>query len=198
MTAGLITLGILVGLSFVPVGVRASYDADGVALHLIIGPLHFQVYPGNHRTQKKRSVATKGKTGAQASKGSAKTGGSLNDLVPILHVAWDLLRDFKRKLRVDRLEFKLVLAGEDPCDLSVNYGRAWAALGNLMPGLESFLCIRKRNLEIQCDYLAERTTVFLLVDLTMTIGRLLCLAVRYGFRSFIEYHKLLKIRKGGA
>lgn len=198
MSAVLGVLCVLLGLAALPVGVRARYDAGGALLQLIVGPFRFKLYPGNTSGAKNRSTTVKRKSGTRATQSSSNQGGGLNDLLPILRVVWELLKDFKRKLRVDRLEFKLVLAGEDPCDLSINYGRAWAALGNLMPRLESFLLIRRRNLEIECDYLAERTTVFLLVDLTISVGRLLVLAVRHGLRGLIEYRKLHKIRKGGA
>lgn len=198
MIVWLIVLGVLGGFLLLPIGVRATYNTDGALLQLLVGPLRFQLYPGKNVAKKNNTAVAKEKSGAQSSKGTISTGGSLNDFLPVFRVVWSLLQDFKRKLRVDRLEFKLVLAGDDPYDLSVNYGRAWAALGNLMPRLESFLCIRKRNLEIECDYLAEQTRVFVLIDLTMTIGRLLELAVRHGCRGLIEYHKLLKIRKGGA
>lgn len=198
MIAVLCVLGALLGLAVLPVGVRACYGANGALLQLKVGPLYIKLYPENKSSQENKTATGKEKSGKQASSNSTNAGGGLNDLLPILRVVWDLLRDFKRKLRVDRLEFKLVLAGEDPCDLSVNYGRAWAALGNLMPRLERSLTIRRRNLEVECDYLAERTTVFLLVDLTITVGRLFGLAANYGLRGLIEYRKLLKIRKGGA
>ena len=81
------------------------------------------------------------------------------------------------------LRLRLTLAGEDPCDLAVNYGRAWAALGNLMPNLERALVIRKRDVEIQCDFQAEETTVVFAMDLTVTLGRLLGLALGYGLRA---------------
>ena len=198
MIAGVIAFCVLIGVLLIPVGVNASYDSDGAFLRLIIGPLRLQLYPGNRRTNKKRKSGNKTTASSETSKRSAKTGGSFSELEPFLRIIYDLLCDFRRKLRVDRLEFKLVLAGEDPCDLSVNYGRAWAALGNVMPQLERFWVIRKRNLDIVCDYLADETTVTLLIDLTMTVGRLLCLAIRYGLRGLIEYRKLLNIRKGGA
>ena len=198
MIAGVIAFCVLIGVLLIPVGVNASYDSDGAFLRLIVGPLRLQLYPGNQRTNKKRKSGNKTTASSKTSKRSAKTGGSFSELEPILRIIYDLLCDFRGKLRVDRLEFKLVLAGEDPCDLSVNYGRAWAALGNVMPQLERFLVIRKRNLDIVCDYLADETTVTLLIDLTMTVGRLLCLAIRYGLHGLIEYRKLLNIRKGGA
>ena len=38
-------------------------------------------------------------------------------------------------------------------------------------------------MEIQCDFQAEETTVVFAMDLTMTLGRLLGLALGYGLRA---------------
>ena len=196
MTALIYVLAVLLGLSLIPVGLRASYDEDGAALQLLVGPFHIQLYPEKVKRTKKKTTRTK--KSSTRSAGKTKKGGNISDFYPIVEIVLEFLNDFRRKLRVDRLTLKIVLAGEDPCDLSVNYGRAWAALGNLMPQLDRFLHIRKRDLDIACNYIAERTTVLFGADITITIGRLLLIAVRHGFRGLFEYFKLLKTKKGGA
>ena len=90
------------------------------------------------------------------------------------------------------------MAGGDPCDLAVNYGKAWAALGNLQPLLERVLVIQKRNIELECDFVAPTTLVTARVDITMTLGRLLALVAVAGFRAVKELLKIMKKRKGGA
>ena len=97
-----------------------------------------------------------------------------------------------------RLELKLVMAGEDPCDLAVNYGRAWASAGNIMPLLDGLLVIKKRDVDISCDFEAESTTVYFRADATILLGRLLGLALRYGFRAIKLFIKINDKRKGGA
>ena len=109
-----------------------------------------------------------------------------------------MLGAFRRKLRVNVLELKLILAGDDPCDLAVNYGKAWAALGNLLPRLERVFVIKKRDLEVECDFTANETLVTARLDLTITLGRLLALGVVYGIRALITFLKIKKKRKGGA
>ena len=90
------------------------------------------------------------------------------------------------------------MAAEDPCDLAVNYGRAWAAVGNLMPRLEKIFVIQKRNIEVECDFTAEDTRVIARLDLTITLGRLVSLAAVYAVRAIKEYLKFRNKRKGGA
>ena len=90
------------------------------------------------------------------------------------------------------------MAADDPCDLAVNYGRAWTALGNLLPMLDNLLVIKKRDLEIECDFIADETLVIAGADITITVGKTLGLLGRYGFRAVKEFIKLKNKRKGGA
>ncbi len=94
------------------------------------------------------------------------------------------------------MELKLIMAGDDPCDLAVNYGKAWAAVGNILPRLEAIFVIKKRNVEVECDFTASETTIYVLADITMTLGRLLGIAVKYGIRALRAYLRLRKKRKG--
>ena len=122
----------------------------------------------------------------------------MTDFIPLVRVILDLLIDFKRKIQVRLLELKVTLAGGDPCDLAVNYGRAWAALGNLEPQLDRFFIIKKKDMQVQCDFEADTTLIVARLDLTITVGRLLRLVCCYGFRGIREYLKIMKSRKGGA
>lgn len=209
----LIALGILTALAILPLGVSAQYESGGVLVRLILGPVKLILYPRPHSPpkkekkpkEKKQEEKTSEKETQEASAPVKKKeasgdpqGGDWKDFLPLFRVAMDFLGNFRRKLRVRDLEMKLILAGDDPCDLAVNYGRTWAALGNLMPKLERFLVIRKRNLEVECDFTSEKTLVFVRLELTITLGRLLGLAVVYGIRGLREYLKISKKRKGGA
>lgn len=209
----LIALGILTALAILPLGVSAQYDSGGALVRLILGPVKLILYPRPHSPpkkekkpkEKKQEEKTSEKKTQEVSAPDKKKeasgdpqGGDWKDFLPLFRVAMDFLGNFRRKLRVRDLEMKLILAGDDPCDLAVNYGRAWAALGNLMPKLERFLVIRKRNLEVECDFTSEKTLVFVRLELTITLGRLLGLAVVYGIRGLREYLKISKKRKGGA
>ena len=202
----LIVLGIAALLAVLPLGVRVRYDCDGAVVKVLAGPVRILIYPrpkkekpkkeGKKPAEKKPKQQT-GKSAAEASE-KKKSGGSLTDFLPLVKLALELLNDFRRKLRVDYLELKLVLAGDDPCDLAVNYGRAWAALGNLLPRLRRVLVIRKRDLKAECDVTEESTLVTAGLDITITLGKLMALALRYGIRALKEFLSISKKRKGGA
>ena len=207
----LIALGIIVLLAILPLGACVKYNADGPLVKIIAGPIRFTVFPMKKKEKKPKEEKEKkqkkaepelaaqetGKT-AQKQEEKKEKGGSLIDFLPLVQVALDLLGDFRRKLRLNRLELKLIMAGDDPCDLAVNYGRAWAAVGNLFPLLERAFVIKKRDIEVECDFTASETLVIARLDITITLGRLIALAVRYGIRALREYLKIMKLRKGGA
>lgn len=195
----IIALAIILLLAVLPLGVSAKYDAGGVLVRLIVGPVKVTLYPFKKKEKKEKPKEDKPKPQAKAAKKEAapedKKGGKLSDFYPLIETALAMLNDFRKKLRVEVLEMKITMAGDDPCDLAVNYGRAWTALGNLLPRLERVLVIKKRDLQVQCDFTADTTRVYARADVTITLGRMLYIAVRYGVRAI---RQLLKIKKGGA
>lgn len=248
-----ITFAILVGLAILPLGVSVKYNADGIYLAIIAGPIRIKILPAKKKEKKpkkeKKSKETKSaetknempaaeqpsvqealpeppvkqppaeppatpleekypnldKTPGKVPKErkpreepKEESGGSWTDFLSLVPIVFDFLGDFRRKLRVDRLELKLIMAADDPCDLAINYGRAWAALGNLLPQLERFLVIKKRDLEVECDFTASQTLVIARLDLTITLGRILAAVLKFAFRALMEFLKIMKKRKGGA
>lgn len=185
----LIFLGVLVLLGCLPLGVRLNFDEGGFRAAVLMGRIPVRLYPVPRWLQnmpsrhKKEERSPEPKPKGAEPQSQEQPGGGIRRFLPLVRLGLELLGDFRRKLRVNFLRLRLTLAGEDPCDLAVNYGRAWAALGNMMPNLERALVIRKRDVEIQCDFQAEETTVVFAMDLTVTLGRLLGLALGYGLRA---------------
>lgn len=191
----LIFLAILIGLGCVPLGVRLRYDEDGPLAAVLLGRLPIVLYPlpgwlkkltsrekkdGEKKPKKEKPKKEKP---PKDTVGEGPQGGSWKKFLPLVRLGLHFLGDFRRKLRVNRLVLRLTLAGDDPCDLAVNYGRAWAAVGNLLAALQRAFVIQKRDVEVQCDFLGEETKVVFAMDLTITLGRILGLLVKYGIRA---------------
>lgn len=198
----LIALGIIILLLVLPLGVSAVYDSEGPRVAILAGPARIPVYPVKKKDKKSKPEKEKKKQtpeqkAAPKPKKESK-GGSVADFLPLIEIILDFISDFRRKLRVNVLELNLVLAGSDPCDLAVNYGKATAALGNLWPRLEELFVIRKRDVKIQCDFEAEKTLITARLDLTVTLARVFSVSFRYGIRALKELKKILNKRKGGA
>ena len=209
----LIALAVLVLLASLPLGVSMKYDSGGPLVRLLAGPGKLTLYPRPKKKPKPEKKAPEKPAKPEKPKQEEpkppqppkeeapkpqEKGGSLLDFLPLVKTALDLLGDFRRKLRVKNLELKLILAGNDPCDLAVNYGRANAAMGNLLPQLERLFVIKKRDIQVECDFTASETLVIARLDVTITLGRLLSLGVWYGLRALKEFLTIKKKRKGGA
>ena len=213
----LITFGILILLGILPLGVSVIYDEDGAVVRVIAGPLKIKVFPlpkkekklkkqkslkADQKTAPKQQKKEKNQAAASGEqnqeKPKKKSGGPITDFLPLVKVVLKFLDGFRRKLRVNTLELKLIMASDDPCDLAVNYSRAWAAVGNLMPQLERVFVIKKRDIEVECDFTADKTLVIARLDLTITLGRILGLVFALIGRAIVELIKIVMKRTGGA
>ena len=206
-----ITFAILFLLAILPLGASVLYDEDGPRVRIVAGPVKIQVFPMKKRPKKdkpkkekpkkeKKPKNAEGESTEEAPKPfpKPKTGGSWTDFLPLVRIGLDLLNDLRRKLRVNELKLHLTMAGDDPCDLAVNYGRMNASLAGLISQLERFLVIKKRDVHINCDFAANETVILARLDLTITLGRILSIAVRYGVRALMTFLKIKKQREGGA
>lgn len=208
-----IACGVLLLLSLLPLGIRIRYDSSGFTLRVIAGPVKFTVFPRKRREktpEKKKETGEKhqeSKLSAakeepkqlpkqESDNPAAETGGRLERLLPFVRLGLKFLGDLRRKLRLNNLYLRIILACDDPCDLAVNYGRVWAGIANLIPALERLFVIKKRDIQVECDFTSDQTRIVAHVDITITLGRLLVLAVNYGIRVLIEYFAMK--RKGGA
>ena len=205
-----IAAAIVLILAVLPLGVRVRYNSAGLILRVIAGPLKITVFPRKKKPKKQKVKQKKPKEEQNAEPSASEDkppqppeaqpeqkekGGSIARFLPFIKLGLKFLGDFRRKLRLDNLYVRLILAGDDPCDLAVNYGRIWAAVGNLMPQLERLFVIKKRDIQVECDFTASETRVAAHLDITITLGRLLVLAIYYGVRVLIEF--LSMKRKGG-
>lgn len=209
-----ITLGILILLAMLPLGVSVKYNSAGPSVRLLLGPARLTVIPRKSKKEKPAKKKIEIETTAEQKADpmpekptvppkpvppkQKEKGGSWTDFLPLVKTALDFLGTFRRKLRVNVLELKLIMAGDDPCDLGLNYGRAWAALGNLMPRLEKLFVIKKRDVEVECDFEASQSMVIARLDLTVTLGRLVGMLVVYAVRILKEFIQIKNKRKGGA
>ncbi len=188
----LIALGVIGLLLTVPLGIGGTYSEAGYQLYAKIGPVKLRLLP------RKKKKTEKKKPQQKKSAPKEKKGGSLSDFYPVIRLVWDFLGKVRRKLRVNHLQLRITLAGGDPADLALNYGRAWTAVGNLMPRLERFLVIKKRDIEVLCDFAGDKTLILAGGDVTITVGRLLYLSLWHGLPVIREFMKIINKSKGGA
>ena len=193
-----IGLAVAVILLLLPLGARVRFDSGGTEIFLIAGWIRVKLFPREKKTEKPKKEQKNQEKAATVNKTQEKnSGGSLTDFLPLVQTALDFLSDFRRKLRVKILILHITLAGGDPDTLALNYGKANALLGNLDPFLERFFTIRKKDLRISCDFIGEETLIYFDAKITITLGRIFYLALRYGIRALGQFIHIINLRKGG-
>ena len=184
--------GVLLAFMLIPVGICLIYGTKGFYLYLRVGLIKICLHPGKKKKAPVKESKNNQSNSPEASKQKEKTKGSFSDFIPILQIVFDFLHDFRRKLRITNLQMKLIFANNDPCDLAIAYGSAWAALGNLMPLLERYFVIKKRNLEVECDFEATDNLLDARIDIAISFGGLLYILMKHGFRGIKKYIELSK------
>lgn len=195
----LIAFAILFMLSVLPLGVQVYYQNNQLKASVVLGVLRVGVYPLPKRLRRQ-------KTGAKANPSdtvkeepkkqpSEENKTDFTAFYPFIKLGLDFLDAFRRKLRINQLDVKVIMAGDDPCDLAIIYGRAQAAAVNLIAVLENVFVIKKRNVEVECDFTANATILTAKAKLTITFGRLISLAAVYSVRTIKEFLTLKKKRE---
>lgn len=209
----LIFFAILILLAILPIGAWICYDEDGFIVKLTAGFIKMTVFQRPERVKSKKKSSevppkkepppkTEQSKQEQSQKEeppqSAPKGGSWTDFLPFVQLGLNFLGDFRRKLRLNHLILKISLANADPYTLALTYGSTWAAVGNLLPRLERLFVIKKRDIDVTCDFNAEETTVIAQLKITITLGRIAALLAVYAVRGLKTFLTFKKKRKGGA
>lgn len=201
----LITLAILIALGAIPLGISVHYDKNGFQAKAIAGFLHFTVFPiprwltkKEAKKQPEKNTSQPVKKQAAPKESTAQSGGNLRDFLPLVSDGILFLNSFRKKLRLNHFYMKLVLAEDDPCDLAVHYGWACGIMENIAAQLEKCFVIVKRDFQVGCDFLAEESKISAHLDITITLGRFLLLAIVYGYQIIVHFLSIKKKQKGGA
>jgi len=192
----LIAAALLIFICLLPISIHFFYDAAGARVLLGIGPIRISVYPRRKSPRNKKKTDTV-QTGKKSQKPTENKGGKLSDFLPLTETILELVTELQRRLVITDLQLKICMTGDDPCDLSVQYGRTWAAIGNLVPQLERLFILKKRSFDISCDYTSDSSYVLAKVILKITLCRLLWIAIFHGRHVLKRYVQIYNIRKGG-
>lgn len=172
----LVIVALVAGLAALPIGLRVIYDKDGLTAKLLVC---FFSYKLNITEINEKSFERRMKTKKKMEENPdyhppiIHPDGTLREFFPLLDLYLQLLFNKKYKLRVNLLEMKLTMANDDPFDLAMNYGKAQMIIAGLLPQLERIFNIKKKKIDVACDFLAEETMLYARADLRMPLARLL-------------------------
>ena len=188
-------LGVLLLLLCLPAGVHLRYSAAGMALKLVYGPIRLRLLPSKGKKKKKKEKKPKEKPAPKEPEPvknateAPKKGGNLKDLMEYVPIGLDLLNAIRRRLLMRKLVLLVNLAGNDPCDLALLYGKANAGVAGALPLLERCFRIRHRDVQVFCDFTADSTEVYAELEIVACPARLLAVLLRYGWKLLRTYLK---------
>lgn len=176
----LAVLLLLLLILLLPVGVWGVYSEEDVRLVLKLGVISVPIYP---RKQKEKPTVDKEKADDHNSGPTEKKrGGDIGFFKELLGIGLRALGCVKRKLCIRTLSLQLTVGGrgEDPAKAAVLYGRAWAAIGALIPVLENTFRIKQREIGANIDFCSEDTVVYGEADIRLRLGDVLWLLIYHG------------------
>lgn len=184
-------------LLFTPARVRFGYDRGNVSARLGFGPVKLTLYPGEEKEETPPEKPTKEKKPKKEKPPKPKARVnfdqilySIEKLPPILGKA---LKRTGRRLRFGPLKVHLLVAGTDPADTALLYGKLEAALAAGLPQLHRLVRIKDQDIQLFLDFQEERMDCVADVGLSIRVWDVLVIALGAGASAvkwFIGFKRL--------
>lgn len=189
MTALGIILLVIVAIGLIPVGVFARYDED-LSVFLTVLGIRIPLYPAGEKQEKKPEDAPK----KEKKKFRFPKKDSLEEY---LHLFLEILGKLRRKILIRKLKLHAVFGGSDAAASALNYGRAWAAIGMVMPLIEA--CFRIKHRDVGAYQAEDETAVRIYAEAaaTLRVSQILHIALLALVR-FLKIYKKNDSKEGGA
>ena len=165
-------------LSLLRVGGWAEYGQNGFLVKIKVGPFLVQVFPRKPSGKKKEKKPKEPKPAA---------GGSVGQLRELLPAVLDAVGDLKRKIRIDDLQMDLVWSDSNPARCAIGFGAVNALIGMIWPPIEQNFNVKNYRLHTDVDFNGEKPTVYILAQLTLTVGQGISLLLRQGSKVYGAY-----------
>ena len=173
----LIVLLVLVLLGQIRIGAQVEYCEGGLFVRVRAGAFLIPVFP----VKREKTKAKKPKK-VKPPAPKKKKGGTLKLVLDFLPLILETVGKFRRKLRVDQLEMKLIISGPDPADAAIRYGQANAILGALWQPITSAFHVKDGHAHIGVDFEGEDPVIYILASLSVTIAQALGLVLIFAMK----------------
>ncbi len=128
----------------------------------------------------------KEKESAPASGGMEKL--DIPYIMDLIHLGLSAMEQFRRALRVDRFLLDCAIATGDAAKTAMAYGAAAAGVGMFLPLLEENLRVRKKDIQVICDFEGTESQIFLEVQVSALVFQLLIIGIKV-LRGFLRLRK---------
>lgn len=196
MKAFLIILLIVLVIMLLPIGVDGGYSGGGLIVGLKLGPFNIKLFPRRSKTVKPKKIEKqqlkrlkKGEKSKETKKPPSK-----EEILDYIKLGLEALGRLRRRLNIDLLRFKLVLATGDPFETGLGYAAANALAGAYSSLFDRAFNIKERDYGVRADFLSDKTTVDFWLTATINLWDLLYI----GMALSIDYLKMtIKNKRSG-
>ena len=169
---------ILFFVGCIRIGAQVEYCEEGLFVRVRVGRFLIPVFP-----LKKDELPKTKKAQKKAPPEQKKKGGLLQLALDFIPLVLDTVKRLHHKLQVDKLDMELVVCASDPADTAVRYGQANALLGTLWQPMIQTFHVKDGHANVAVNFEEGKTTLYLLVSLSLTIAQTLCLALVFGVKA---------------
>lgn len=143
--------------------------------------------------QKKRKKKEEASEDKGSKKFDFKFPDDVEDLLDALSIFFkELLAPIFRSTRLRFKRFKLTVASNDPADTAIRYGVFSQSLAYFLAILEGNFKLSSREIrkvKIDCDFLAEKTTLDLHMYISISVWKFIYILIRAAIKLFMRYIK---------
>ncbi len=173
---------LLILILWTPVRVRAAYDQGDLTVKLRFGPVKLQIFPRPERVEKpeKKPESQPKKKKEKPEKTKAKINReqifyALEKLPPIFG---RVLKRTGKSIRIEPLKVYVLVAGYDPADTALLYGRLEAALAVGLPALRKAVKVRDEDVRLYVDFSERQVKLIAAVGVMLRPWSLAAAGVR--------------------
>jgi len=169
MLALAITLSIIILLALLRFGIILEYSDEGFHYWGKVGFLKFRIDKDKSKKRKKK-VKEKVKP---KNINKQILPGSLSEFMDMLRAVKNLLDRLRRKLLIKKLTLHYVSAGEDPANIALQFGAAHAVFNTIIPLLEGYFRIRRKDLNASADFNAKEQSIYAKINISIALWELI-------------------------
>lgn len=193
LKALVIVILILTVLLLIPLGIDGGYSGEKLILGLRVGFLNIRVFPGKLKPIKlkrpKKTIKEKEPKTGEIEK--EKVPLNRKELFRLAKIGLKALGRFKRKLHVDYLRIRYTFATDDPFSTAMGFGYSSAALGVIVPLIDSAFDIGERDIGTSFDFMSDKSSIDCWLTTTIKVWEVFYIAIAFG----IDYLKLKHEKK---
>lgn len=193
MVVLLIILAIIIFILVVPFGVSLAYEDEELSVAARVLCFNIGLIPGKEKPDKPEKVKKEKKP--KKSKKKAKDEAEDKEkpkkdikyllkpdvIIELLKLVMDALSRFRRKLTINNFKLHLIIASSDPCNAAVMYGVANTLLGFLQSKQGKSFKVLKSDVQTAVDFESEDIDADVALTITISLGRILAVAIIAGF-----------------